>query len=102
MELTYTQYGDYLVPDLVLTEETPTYGKYGRMRKRYLREHRKVFYAELLLSGKLVKHLNDVDAQANDYLAHTIPEMAKLQGVTETIKAQDQMAWVDAMNMIKA
>lgn len=103
MKLTYTQSGDYLLPDLTLTNEpVSTYGKYGRMRKRYLQEHRKTLYNELLLSGKLVAHLNDVDAQANDYLARAVPEMAKLQGVTETLKAEDQMAWVGVMNMIHA
>lgn len=100
MKLTYTQCGNYQVPNLVMTEIKPTYGKYGRMRKRHLQEHRKTLYNELLLSGKLVAHLNGVDAQANDYLARSVPEMAKLQGVTETLKAEDQMAWVGAMNMI--
>ena len=62
MKLTYTQRGDYLLPDLTLTNEpVPTYGKYGRMRKRYLQEHRKTLYNNLLLSDKLVAHLNDVD-----------------------------------------
>ncbi len=102
MELTYTKHGDYLLPDLTLDEVKPTYGKYGRMRKRYLQEHRKTLYNELLLSGKLVAHLNDVDAQAQDYLARTMPEMAKLQGVTESLKATDQRAWIGVMNMIKA
>ncbi len=102
MELTYTKHGDYLLPDLTLDETKPVYGKYGRMRKRYLQEHRKGLYNELLLSGKLVMHLNDVDAQAQEYLARTVPEMAKLQGVTETLKETDQMAWVGVMNMIKA
>ena len=103
MNLSYIRNGDYFIPSLTLPEQPePTYGKYGRMRKRYLQEHCKTQYNELLLSGKLVAHLNNVDAQAQEYLARIVLQAAKKQGVTEELKARDQMQWVGAMNAIHA
>ena len=102
-DFTYCRSGDYNIPNLTLPEQPePIYGKYGRMRKRYLQEYRKTQYNELLLSGKLVAHLNDVDAQAQEYLARIVSQAAKKQGVTEELKARDQMQWVGAMNAIDA
>ena len=89
-------------PDLELPEEEPHYGKYVRMRLSYLKEHRTALYYTLLLDGKLVKHLNEVDDIANRRMGRLTLQMQERQGVDEALKARDQMAWVGAMNMIKA
>lgn len=89
-------------PDLELPEEEPHYGEYGRMRLSYLKEHRTALYYTLLLDGKLVKHLNEVDDIANRRMGRLTLQMQERQGVDEALKARDQMAWVGAMNMIKA
>lgn len=89
-------------PDLELPEEeTPRYGKYGRMRHAYLREHRKGYYTTLLFDGKLVAHLNEIDDAANTQMELIVKQMAKSQRVTEALKARDQLAWVGAMNNIR-
>ena len=89
-------------PNLELPEEeTPRYGKYGKMRHAYLREHKKAYYTTLLFDGKLVAHLNEIDDAANAQMMQLTKQMAKTQGVTETLKAQSQMAWVGAMNNIR-
>ena len=99
---TYTLGADGMYyPDLELPEEAPRYGKYGRMRHTYLREHRKAYYTTLLLSGKLVTHLNEIDDAANNRMELLTKQMAKARGVNEALKAQDQMAWVGAMNNIR-
>lgn len=96
MEITYSKYGDYYLPDLVLSEEEPaTYGRFGRIQLKYLKEHRRVLYINLLTSGELTQHLNEVDRQAREML---VKQMAQEQGITEQMKAEDQMAWVGAMN----
>ena len=96
MEITYNKYGDYYLPDLVLSEEEPaTYGRFGRIQLKYLKEHRRVLYINLLTSGELTQHLNEVDRQAREML---VKQMAQEQGITEQMKAEDQMAWVGAMN----
>lgn len=87
-------------PDLELPEEEPHYGKYGRMRKAYLQEHRKGLYTELLLTGKLVEHLNEVDDIANERMQLLTRQMAEKQHVDEALKARDQLAWVGAKNNI--
>ena len=81
-------------PDLELPEEEPHYGKYGRMRLSYLKEHRTALYYTLLLDGKLVKHLNEVDDIANRRMGRLTLQMQERQGVDEALKARDQMAWV--------
>ena len=89
-------------PDLELPEEeTPRYGKYSRMRHTYLREHKKAYYTTLLFVGKLVAHLNEIDDAANTQMLLITKQMAKTQGITEALKAKDQMAWVGAMNNIR-
>ena len=89
-------------PDLELPEEeTPRYGMYGRMRHTYLREHKKAYYTTLLFDGKLVAHLNEIDDAANTRMDLLTKQMAKSQGISEALKAQDQMAWVGAMNNIR-
>lgn len=98
---TYTLGADGMYyPNLVLTEEEPRYGKYGRMRLRHLKEHRKVLYNTLLLDGELVRHLNEVDDTANQRMDLLTLQMKEQQGVNEALKARDQMAWVGAMNNI--
>ena len=100
---TYTLGADGMYyPNLELPEEeTPRYGKYGRMRHTYLREHKKAFYTTLLFGGKLVAHLNEIDDAAKAQMELITKQMAKSQGVTEALKAKDQMAWVEAMNNIR-
>ena len=100
---TYTLGADGMYyPNLGLPEEeTPRYGKYGRMRHTYLREHKKAYYTTLLFAGKLVAHLNEIDDAANIQMELVTKQMAESQGITESLKAQDQLAWVGAMNNIR-
>ena len=100
--LSYTLHGDYYLPDLVLNEEEPTYGKYGILRKQFLKEHRSARYQYLLLTGKLNEHLNQTDQEAREQVEMLMKQMSEKQGVTEELKAQDQMKWVRLMNNIKA
>ncbi|MEM5768454.1 MAG: TnpV protein [Bacillota bacterium] len=102
-EITYSQVGDYLIPNLTIGDEIQqaVYGKYGMLRKQYLKEHRKGTYAALLLSAKLGIHLAEVDALARKTVSQLVQEMAQQQGVDEALKALDSMRWVGAMNMIK-
>ena len=101
--LTYTMNGDYQIPDLKLTEqpEKPL-GKYGRMRKAYLKEHRPLIYNQLLLTEKLYPHLIEIDETAQSRLEQMMPQMAKEAGATEELKASDPMKWVGLMNNCKA
>ena len=100
---TYTLGADGIYyPNLSLPEEEePRYGKYGRMRHTYLREHKKAYYTTLLFDGKLVAHLNEIDDAANDRMELITKQMAKVQGVNEALKVHNQMAWVGAMNNIR-
>ena len=98
----YTLHGDYYLPDLVLREEEPTYGKYGMLRKQFLKEHRSARYQYLLLTGKLNEHLNQTDQEAREQVETLMEQMTEKQGVTEELKAQDQMERVRLMNNIKA
>ena len=100
--MSYTLHGDYYLPDLVLNEEEPTYGKYGMLRKQFLKEHRSAGYQYLLLTGKLNEHLNQIDQEAREQVETLMEQMTEKQGVTEELKAQDQMEWVRLMNNIKA
>ena len=93
--------GDYYYPCLTV-EESPLFSKYGRLRQRYLREHKRVLYFNLLTSGKLYEHLADIDTSACDMAEYLIKEMARKQGVTEQLKAEDMMRWVGLMNNIRA
>lgn len=98
---TYTLGADGMYyPNLALPEEEPHYGKYGRMRLHHLKEHRKVLYNTLLLDGKLVEHLNEVDDTANQRMELLTLQMQERHGINEALKARDQMAWVGAMNNI--
>ena len=100
--MSYTLHGDYYLPDLVLREEEPIYGKYGMLRKQFLKEHRSARYQYLLLTGKLNEHLNQTDQEAREQVETLMEQMTEKQGVTEELKAQDQMEWVRLMNNIKA
>ena len=99
---TYTQVGDFLLPDLIIdeTEQQPI-GKYGRMRKRYLKEHRPVLFTNLLLSGKLDQHLTEIDCACTERMELLTRQMADQEGVTEALKAANQMEWVRRMNNIQ-
>ena len=99
--MSYTLHGDYYLPDLVLGEEEPTYGKYGMLRKQFLKEHRSARYQYLLLTGKLNEHLNQTDQEAREQVEMFMKQMAEKKGVTEELKVQDQMKWVRLMNNIK-
>ena len=102
-ELTYTQNGDYRIPALNLSEqESKPLGKYGRMRKAYLKEHRPVLWNELILSEKLYPHLREIDDTANRRLEQMMPALMKQNGVTESLKADDPMRWTQMMNSLKA
>ena len=97
----YTLHGDYYLPDLVLREEKPTYGKYGMLRKQFLKEYRSARYQYMLLTGKLNEHLNQIDQEAREKVEMLMKQMAEKKGVTEELKVQDQMKWVRLMNNIK-
>lgn len=100
--LSYTLHGDYYLPDLEINEEEPTYGKYGIMRKQFLKEHRSARYQYLVLTGKLTEHLNQVDKEAREKVKMLVEQMAEQWGVTEKLKMQDQMEWVRKMNNIRS
>ena len=100
--MSYTLHGDYYLPDLVLNEAEPTYGKYGMLRKQFLKEHRSARYQYMLLTGKLNEHLNQIDQKVREQVETLMEQMTEKQGVTEELKAQDQMEWVRLMNNIKA
>ena len=101
MNIMFHQNGDYLLPDMGLneTDKTPL-NKYGRMRMRYLQEHRPGLYTRLILSGKLYEDLLETQKAAQDRVEIITEKMVKVQNISEAMKAQDQMAWVGAMNMI--
>ena len=103
MGVTYHWEGDVRIPDLVLSDTTDYHvGKYGRMRHRYLKEHRRVQFNIMLTNETLAKHVADIDAACRERLEVLIPAMAKQEGVTEQLKAADQMEWVRRMNNIKS
>ena len=101
--LTYTRNGDYLIPDLSLSEQPKKpLGKYGRMRKAYLKEHRPLIYNHLLMSEKLYPHLLEIDRTAQERVDTMLPHMMEAAGVTEELKACDPMRWVGLMNTLTA
>ena len=100
--LWYELQGDYYIPCLVLDEEdTKPIGMWGRKHLRYIKEHRKALYTTLLISGKLNSHLAQVDNRATEMFDRLLKQLAEKEGITEQVKAQDQMAWVGAMNNIR-
>ena len=101
--LTYTQNGDYLIPDLRLSEQpSKPLGKYGRMRKAYLKTHRPILYNQLLMQEKLYPHLIEIEETAQRRLEQMMPQLATAAGATEQLKASDMMQWVGLMNSCKA
>ena len=99
---TYTQVGDYLLPNLeLLEEEQQPIGVWGQRHRRYLKEHRRTTYATLLTSGRLNSYLVDIDRQAEDLFSRLVKQMAKAEGVTEALKAANPMEWVGRMNNIR-
>ena len=99
---TYRQVGDYFIPNLVLPD-TGDYqiGKFGRMRRSYLKEHRKILYTNYVTEGTLSKHLSEIDKACNERMENLVPDMAKQEGATEALKAANQMEWVRRMNNIR-
>ena len=102
--LTYTMVGDYYYPDLVLPEETreTPLGKYGQLRKHYLKEHKPMLYDRLLLAGKLDAHLYEIDQQVREQVEQIVRQRAEAEGVNEQLKAEDELLWVGLMNQYQA
>ena len=100
---TYTQVGNYLLPDLKLPEEEKqaNIGVWGMRHKRFLKENHRVLYANLMTSGKLVTYLDDIERQATTMFLRLVKELAEKENVTEELKATDQMLWVQKMNNIR-
>ena len=102
MNINYIRVGDYFIPDLTLPEEIRPIGRWGRMHREYLREHKPIQYNCLLLSGKLWTYLADLNEQSQIRLARVIEQMKAAECITEALKASDPMAWVQHMNNIRA
>ena len=99
---TYTKVGDYYLPNLLPTEqEEQPIGIWGQRHLRYIKQHHKIRYTNLLTSGKLNGYLADIDKQAEDMLFRLVKQMAEREGVTEQLKADNQMEWVARMNNIR-
>ena len=99
---TYRQVGDYFIPNITLPDDGEyQIGKYGRMRRSYLKEYRKILYNNYVLEGTLFKHLAEIDQACNERIENIISAMAKQEGVTEALKATNQMEWVRYMNSIR-
>ena len=101
MEMQYIRVGDYFIPDLELPQESRPIGRWGRMRREYLREHKPIQYNCLLLPGELWTYLADLNEQAQEQLERIIQQMKTAEGVTEALKAADPTAWVQRMNSIR-
>ena len=103
MEITCRENENFYVPNLLMPEEEPaTYGRFGRMRLKYLKEHRRAVYINLKVSGQLTHYLNKIDRETNEMLRLLVDQAAQAQGITEQMKAADQVAWVGAMNCIRS
>lgn len=99
---TYRQVGDYFIPNITLPDDGEyKIGKYGRMRRNYLKEYRKILYNNYVLEGTLFKHLAEIDQVCNERIENIVSAMAKQEGVTEAFKAADQIEWVRRMNSIR-
>lgn len=101
-ELSYTKCGDYLIPNLTVPDERYNIGKYGMLRKEFLKNYRHSLYTVMMTNGTLLKHLAEVDKTCHEFLDRLIPQMAEREGVTEALKASDQMEWVRRMCSIKS
>lgn len=98
----YVLVGDYYIPMLTLPEENRPIGRWGRMHQKYLKENRPGYYSSLILTGKLWTYLADLNEQAVDRLACIVSQMQEAEGVTEELKARDQLAWIGATNSIRS
>lgn len=100
--INYTLVGDYYIPNLSLPEEKYEIGRFGRAHLKYMKEYKRLAYTELLTSGRFSAYLHDIDTQAQEMFDWLVKESAKQQGVTERLKAENQMAWVGRMNNIRS
>ena len=100
-EINYTLVGDYYIPNIALPEENRPIGRWGRLHRDYLKQHHPILFNDLVLSGQLWTYLADLNEQAQERLSLIIEQMKATEGVTEELKAADQMAWVRAMNSIR-
>ena len=100
-EISYTLVGDYYIPNIALPEENRPIGRWGRLRRDYLEQHHPILFNDLVLSGQLWTYLADLNEQAQERLSLIVEHMKATEGVTEELKASDQMAWVGAMNGIR-
>ena len=98
---TYSDINGYLIPNLTISDSPPL-GKWGRMRRRYLKEYRPALYSSMLLTGRLDPHLAEIDRSCEEQLEFIIQQMTKQEGVTDVLKAADQMEWVRRMNSIRS
>ena len=101
MNITYTQNGDYLIPNIIIRKTKPL-GHYGRLRKAYLEMHRPILFNELVLSDKLFEHCAEIDEAARSRIDLIMPQLARSAGATEALKATDPMKWVGLMNACRA
>lgn len=103
MDITHTKHGDYYYPDLALPPQpTGDIGRFGRMRKKYLKEHQPDTFALMLMENTLTEHLVEIDRQANEQIELITSQLAKAEGVTEDLKARDQLEWIRRMNSCRA
>ena len=103
MEVTYRMQNGYQVPNLMMPQAPEVHlGKYAELRREYLKKHRRVLYTNLKTSGKLAEHLAEIEQTARKMVEQTVAQMAQNEGVTEELKARDQMKWVGLMNSLKA
>ncbi|MBP9988780.1 MAG: TnpV protein [Ruminococcus sp.] len=101
-QMTYRTVGDYQIPNLTLPqEENVTLGKYGMLRKKFLQEHRKVYFAQLIAKGELMRTIKQMETEAEQMMAQLTEQLQKSQGVTEELKEQNQMQWVRMINNIR-
>ena len=100
-EISYTLVSDYYIPNIALPEENRPIGSWGRMHRAYLEQHHPILFNDLVLSGQLWTYLADLNEQAQERLSLIIDQMKSTEGVTEELKAADQMAWIGAMNSIR-
>lgn len=103
MKITYTKVGDYYLPDLTLPpeEDTRPIGIWGKRRKQYLMNHKKAIFTIMSMNNSLNTHLADINEQAEDMFSRLVNDMAKAEGITEQMKAENQMLWVQRMNNVK-
>ena len=102
MNINYIRSGDYIIPDLKLTEETRPIGKWGRMHREYLKDHHPIQFNNLVLSGNLWTYLADLNGQAQQRMETLISQMQTAEGISETLKAADPIGWTQRMNNITA